>query len=203
MGVEILTIGTELLLGQIVDTNAAFMAQRLAEAGIDLFFKATVRDNEARIESALRQGLERAEAVLCTGGLGPTEDDLTRDVIAKVLDRGLRLDEGILAHIAARFAARGITMAENNRKQAYVPIGAFVLPNPRGTAPGLYLTTPEGKVVVAMPGVPSEMRPMLTEQVLPRLRAQFRITGQIRSRVLRTCGASESPVDQMIGDLFR
>ena len=203
MGVEILTVGTELLLGQIVDTNAAFMAQRLAEAGIDLFFKATVGDNEARIEAALREGLGRSDAVLCTGGLGPTEDDLTRDVIARVLGRRLRLDEAVLAHITARFASRGIPMAENNRKQAYVPEGAEVLHNPRGTAPGLYLPTPGGKAVVAMPGVPSEMRPMLTERVIPRLRAQFGITGRIRSRVLRTCGVGESGVDQLIGDLFR
>ena len=203
MGVEILTIGTEILLGQIVDTNAAFMAQRLAEAGIDLFFKATVGDNESRIEAALREGLARSDAVLCTGGLGPTEDDLTREVIAKVLGRRLGLDEGVLGHIAARFAARGIPMAENNRKQAYVPEGAEVLHNPRGTAPGLSLTTAEGKVVAALPGVPSEMRPMFTEQVIPRLRAALGVTGRIRSRVLRTCGASESRVDQLIGDLFR
>lgn len=203
MGVEILTIGTEILLGQIVDTNAAFMAQRLAEAGIDLFFKATVGDNEGRIEAALRQGLERSDAVLCTGGLGPTEDDLTREVIAKVLGLRLRLDEAVLGHITARFASRGIAMPENNRKQAYVPEGAEVLNNPRGTAPGLSLTTLEGKVVVAMPGVPSEMRSMLTEQVIPRLRVRFGTRGRIRSRVLRTCGASESRVDQLIGDLFR
>src|SRR5574341_1334713 len=144
MGVEILTIGTEILLGQIVDTNAAYMAQRLAEAGIDLFFKATVGDNEGRIEAALREGIRRSDAVLCTGGLGPTEDDLTREVLARVLGRPLRLDEGVLAHLEGRFAARGIPMAENNRKQAYVPEGAEVLPNPRGTAPGIYLTTPEG-----------------------------------------------------------
>jgi nicotinamide-nucleotide amidase len=203
MGVEILTVGTEILLGQIVDTNAAYMAQRLAEAGIDLFFKATVGDNEDRLEAALREGLRRSDAVLCTGGLGPTEDDVTREVLARVLERPLRLNGGVLAHLEGRFAARGIPMAENNRKQAYVPEGAEVLPNPRGTAPGLYLTTPEGKVVAAMPGVPSEMRPMLTEQVIPRLRARLGIRGRIRSRVLRTCGASESRVDQMIGDLFR
>jgi len=203
VGVEILTIGTEILLGQIVDTNAAFMAQRLAEAGIDLFYKTTVGDNEGRIEAALRQGLGRSDAVVCTGGLGPTEDDLTREVIAKVLGRRLRLDEEVLGHIAGRFASRGIPMAENNRKQAYVPEGAEVLHNPRGTAPGLFLATPEGKVVAALPGVPSEMRPMLTEQVIPRIRAQFAIRSRIRSRVLRTCGASESRVDQLIGDLFR
>jgi nicotinamide-nucleotide amidase len=203
VGVEILTVGTEILLGQIVDTNAAFMAQRLAEAGIDLFYKTTVGDNEGRIEAALRQGLARSDAVVCTGGLGPTEDDVTREVIAKVLGRRLRLDEGVLGHLTGRFASRGIPMTENNRKQAYVPEGADVLHNPRGTAPGLYLTTPEGKAVAAMPGVPSEMRPMLTEQVVPRLRAQFAIRGRIRSRVLRTCGAGESRVDQLIGDLFR
>src|SRR3972149_4983457 len=158
MGVEILTVGTEILLGQIVDTNAAFIAQRLADAGIDLFFKATVGDNEGRIEAALREGLRRSDAVLCTGGLGPTEDDLTRDVIAEVLGRPLRLDEGGLGHLTARFAARGI---------------------------------------------PAGSRPRRAGQVIPQLRARFGIRGRIRSRVLRTCGASESRVDQMIGDLFR
>ncbi len=202
MGTEILTIGTELLLGQIVDTNASWIAQRLAEAGIDLFYKTTVGDNTARIEAALRQALSRAEVVITTGGLGPTEDDLTRDVVAAVLGRPLRLEPVVLAHIQRRFAHRKISMPDNNRKQAMVPEGAEVLHNPNGTAPGLYLKD-GGRCVVCMPGVPAEMKPMITEQVIPRIRETFGIKSRIVSRVLKTCGISESKVDQAIGDYFR
>lgn len=202
MGTEILTIGTELLLGQIVDTNASWIAQRLAEAGIDLFYKTTVGDNAARIEAALRQALGRAEVVITTGGLGPTEDDLTRDVVAAVLGRPLHLDPNVLAHIERRFAHRKIPMPENNRKQAMVPEGAEVLHNPNGTAPGLFLRD-RGRCVACMPGVPAEMKPMLTEQVIPRIRESFGIRSRIVSRVLKTCGISESKVDQAIADYFR
>jgi nicotinamide-nucleotide amidase len=202
MGTEILTVGTELLLGQIVDTNASWIAQRLAEAGIDVFHKSTVGDNVGRIEAALRQALARAEAVLTTGGLGPTEDDLTRDVVAAVLGRPLHLDPEVLAHIQRRFAHRRIPMPENNRKQAMVPEGAEVLHNPNGTAPGLFLRR-QGQCVVCMPGPPAEMKPMLQEQVIPRLREMFGIRSRIVSRVLKTCGMSESRVDQAIGDYFR
>src|SRR5574341_1449447 len=118
MGTEILTIGTELLLGQTVDTNASWISQRLAEAGIDVFFKTTVGDNRGRIEAALRLGMSRADAIIMTGGLGPTEDDLTREVLAAVLERPLRLDQAVLSHIEERFARRKIPMTENNRKQA-------------------------------------------------------------------------------------
>jgi nicotinamide-nucleotide amidase len=202
MGTEIITIGTELLLGQIVDTNASWIAQRLAEAGIDLFYKTTVGDNRSRIEAALRQALGRAEVVITTGGLGPTEDDLTRDVVAGVLGQALRLDPAVLAHIERRFAHRQIPMSENNRKQAMVPEGAEVLPNPNGTAPGLFLK--DGRRCVAcLPGVPAEMKPMLTGQVIPRIRETFGIRSRIVSRVLKTCGISESKVDQAIGDYFR
>lgn len=202
MATEILTIGTELLLGQIVDTNASWIAQRLAEAGIDLFYKTTVGDNAARIEAALRQALSRAEVIITTGGLGPTEDDLTRDVVAAVLGRPLRLDPDVLAHIERRFAHRKIPMSENNRKQAMVPEGAEVLHNPNGTAPGLFLKEGE-RAVACMPGVPAEMKPMLTEQLIPRIRQTFGVKAQIVSRVLKTCGISESKLDQAIGDYFR
>ena len=202
MGTEILTIGTELLLGQIVDSNASWIAERLAEAGIDLFYKTTVGDNTSRIEAALRQALGRAEVVITTGGLGPTEDDLTRDVVAAVLGRPLRLDPAVLAHIERRFAHRRIPMSENNRKQAMVPEGAEVLHNPNGTAPGLFLKD-GGRCVACMPGVPAEMKPMLTDQVIPRIRETFGIRSRIVSRVLKTCGISESKVDQAIGDYFR
>src|SRR5512136_1979210 len=153
MGTEILTVGTELLLGQKVDTNAAWISQRLAEAGIDVFYRTTVGDNWGRIEAAMRLALSRAEILIVTGGLGPTEDDLTRDVLAAVMGRPLKLDAAVLAHIEERFARRRTPMAENNKKQALVPEGAEVLHNPRGTAPGL-LAAWDGKVVACMPGVP-------------------------------------------------
>jgi nicotinamide-nucleotide amidase len=203
MGAEILTIGTEILLGQIVDTNAAYIAERLAEAGIDLFTKTTVGDNRGRIAAALRTALERAEIVIATGGLGPTEDDLTREVFAGALGMPLRLDEGILAGIRQRFAARGIPMPENNAKQAMVPEGASVIPNPRGTAPGLLLRTPRGQSIACLPGVPSEMKPMLTGEIIPRLRALHGTRGMIRSRLLKVWGLAESRVDELINDLFR
>jgi len=202
MSTEILTVGTELLLGQIVDTNAAWISQRLAEAGIDVFYKTTVGDNWGRIESAIRLALSRADVLIITGGLGPTEDDLTRDVLAAVMERPLRLDPEVLAHIERRFAHRRVPMAENNKKQALVPEGAEVLHNPRGTAPGLFVSR-DGKAIACMPGVPSEMKPMCLEQVIPRIRETFGITGRIVSRVLKSCGISESTLDQRIGDYFR
>jgi nicotinamide-nucleotide amidase len=202
MGAELLTIGTELLLGQIVDTNASWMSQRLAEAGIDVYYKSTVGDNWSRIEAAIRLAMSRADVIIMTGGLGPTEDDLTRDVLAAVLSRPLRLDANILAHIEERFARRRVAMPENNRKQAMVPEGAVVLHNPRGTAPGL-LIREGGRVFACMPGVPSEMKPMLAEQVIPAIRDVFGIRSRIVSRVLKTCGISESTLDMRIGDYFR
>jgi len=202
MGTEIITIGTELLLGQIIDTNASWIAQRLAEAGIDLYYKTTVGDNAGRIEAALRQALSRADVLITTGGLGPTEDDLTRDVVAAVLGRPLHLDSDVLARIEQRFAHRKIPMSENNRKQAMVPEGAEVLHNPNGTAPGLFLRE-GGRCVACMPGVPAEMKPMLTGQVIPQIREAFGIRSRIVSRVLKMCGISESKVDQAIGDYFR
>ena len=205
MSAEILIIGTEILLGQIVDTNSAFIAEQLAAAGIDVYFKTVVGDNEGRIEQALRQALERADFVIAAGGLGPTEDDLTRSVFARVLGRHLILNEELLEKIRQRFASRGLIMTANNEKQALVPQSAIILDNPRGTAPGLFMKAgAKGeKSVVAMPGVPAEMKPMLTEQVIPLLQERMRKASIIRSRVIKTCGIGESRVDDLIGDLFR
>ncbi|HZY31053.1 MAG TPA: competence/damage-inducible protein A [Candidatus Methylomirabilis sp.] len=203
MGAEILTIGTELLLGQIVDTNAAYVAEKLAATGIDVYWKTTVGDNEGRIGEAMRQALSRSEIVIATGGLGPTEDDLTCRVIAAVLARPLVFDQTVLESIRRRFADRGLAMSKNNERQALIPEGATVLPNARGTAPGLLIPVRDGRVVVAMPGVPLEMRPMLTEQVIPRLRKRFEVSARIRSRILKTCGITESQLDEAIGDLAR
>jgi len=205
MAAEILIIGTEILLGQIVDTNAAFIAEQLAAAGIDVYFKTVVGDNEGRIEIALRQALERADFVIAAGGLGPTEDDLTRSVFARVLRRHLILNEELLEKIRQRFASRGLVMTPNNEKQALIPQNAIVLENPRGTAPGLFMRTgAKGeKAVVAMPGVPSEMKPMLTQKVIPLLKELAGKSAIIKSRVIKTCGIGESRVDDLIGDLFR
>ena len=205
MSAEILIIGTEILLGQIVDTNAAFIAEQLAAAGVDVYFKTVVGDNEGRIETALRQALERSDFVIAAGGLGPTEDDLTRSVFARVLGRPLTLNEELLEKIRKRFASRGLAMTPNNEKQALVPQHAIILDNPRGTAPGLFMKggAKGEKVVVAMPGVPSEMKPMLTDQVIPLLQERMGKVSIIKSRVIKTCGIGESRVDDLIGDLFR
>jgi nicotinamide-nucleotide amidase len=205
MAAEIMIIGTEILLGQIVDTNAAFIAEKLAAAGIDVYYKTVVGDNEKRIETALRQALERSDIVIAAGGLGPTEDDLTRTVFARVLGRRLVLNQELLEKIRQRFASRGLVMSPNNEKQALVPQNAIILENPRGTAPGLFMKAGARgeKVVVAMPGVPLEMKLMLTEQVIPRLKEYLGQASVISSRVIKTCGIGESKVDELIGDLFR
>lgn len=200
---EILTIGTELLLGHCIDTNSAYIGEQLAEAGIDVCWKTTVGDNEGRIGEALRLALARSEIVVATGGLGPTEDDLTCRAIAAVLARPLILDQTVLESIRRRFAERGLVMSRNNERQALIPDGAIVLPNPRGTAPGLFIRLGDGRVVVAMPGVPSEMRPMLREQVIGRLREGLDVRARIRSRILKTYGITESKLDEAIGDLAR
>ncbi|MGH7369611.1 MAG: CinA family nicotinamide mononucleotide deamidase-related protein, partial [Candidatus Methylomirabilaceae bacterium] len=203
MRAEIISIGTELLHGEINDANAAYIASRLVAAGIEVCWKTTVGDSEAQIGEALRQALARSEVVIATGGLGPTEDDLTRRAIAAVLDRPLVVDRAVLESIRRRFVERGLSMSGNNERQALVPDGAAVLANPRGTAPGLIIRTRDGRVVVAMPGVPEEMRPMLGEQVIPRLREALDVRARIRSRLLRTCGITESALDEAIGDLTR
>lgn len=200
---EILTIGTELLLGQTIDTNSAYIGEQLAEVGINVYWKTTVGDNGDRIGEALRVALTRSEIVVATGGLGPTEDDLTCQAIAAELGRKLHLDQTVLESIRRRFAKRGLVMSRNNERQAMIPGGATVLPNPHGTAPGLLIRLEDGRIVVAMPGVPGEMQPMLTEQVIPRLCDAFGVSGSIRSRTLKACGIAESALDEIIGDLAR
>jgi nicotinamide-nucleotide amidase len=200
---EILTIGTELLLGQTLDTNSAYIGEALAAAGIEVCWKSTVGDHEARIREALRSALMRSEIVIITGGLGPTEDDLTCRAIAVELCRPLTLDQAVLESIRRRFTARALVMSKNNERQAMIPQGATVLPNSHGTAPGLFIHMDDGRVVAAMPGVPSEMRPMLNEQVIPRLRETFGAKSRIYSRTLKTCGITESELDETISDLIR
>ena len=202
MRAEIVMIGTELLLGQIVDSNSALLGRSLAAHGVNLFQKSTVGDNQARIEDTLARGLERADAVLTSGGLGPTVDDVTREAVAHLLDRPLELDPGLLEDLEERFARMKRTVSENNKKQAMLPRGARPISNPHGTAPGLLVDDERG-VIICMPGVPHELEAMLTGEVIPWLRERFGVTGVLWSRVLKVSGVGESRIDERIGDLMR
>ena len=194
-----LAVGTELLLGQIVDTNSAWIGEQLALNGIASLTQVKVGDNVGRIVAALRRLLEDADAVIVCGGLGPTHDDLTREAIAEVMGVELVADEAVADVIRQLFAARGRRMPENNLRQALVPVGATVIPQTRGTAPGLICPVDGGgKVVYAVPGVPHEMREMLERAVLPDLRAAAGEPGVIASRVLRTWGESESGLNERL-----
>jgi nicotinamide-nucleotide amidase len=203
MQAEIVTIGTELLLGKIVDTNATYIAQQLATIGLDLYYKMTVGDNEGRITSVLQQALARSDVVITSGGLGPTVDDVTRQAVARAAGRELVLDEKLLAQIEARFARHGFTMSENNRRQAYIPQGAIPIENPVGTAPAFIVETEQG-LIISLPGVPRELKHLMETWVIPFLKEKLQ-TGQvvIKSKTLRTCGIGESTVDSRIGDLMR
>lgn len=190
MDIDLVTIGTELLLGFTVDTNSAFAGRTLAEVGVRIARRTSIRDTPDEIRHAVRDALARSRFVLTTGGLGPTRDDMTKKVVAELFGAPLEFQEAIWTELVAKWARFGRKISDSNRCQAEVPRGATVLPNPRGTAPGLWLSGPLGEVVM-LPGVPSEMRGLLVEQVAPRLAA--RSGGRaIVSRVLRTTAVPES-----------
>jgi nicotinamide-nucleotide amidase len=194
---EVVAVGTELLLGQIVDTNSAWIGEQLALAGIDSHFQTKVGDNLERMILAIRGALARSDAVIVCGGLGPTQDDITREALAAVMNVPLVRDEAVVDVIAAMFASRNRTMADSNLRQADVPEGATVIRQTRGTAPGL--VCPVGhKVVYAVPGVPYEMMDMLERAVLPDLRARSGGQAVIMSRVLRTWGLAESTLAERV-----
>jgi nicotinamide-nucleotide amidase len=199
---EILMVGTELLLGQIEDTNAAYMARALATSGIGLYWKTTVGDNAGRINEALRISLSRSQAILCSGGLGPTVDDITRDCVAEVMGMPLEYHDDLYQVIVERFRHRNRPLSENNKRQAMLPLGATPIANPHGTAPGLIAESDKG-VVICMPGVPHELKPMLDGVVIPYLCWKFDIHHTIHYRVLKVYGLGESRVDDAIGDLIR
>jgi nicotinamide-nucleotide amidase len=192
--IEIVAVGTELLLGQIADTNSAWLGEHMAANGVSSHFHQAVGDNHDRIVLALRTALARSDGVIMCGGLGPTQDDITRDAIAEVMNVPLERDQEVVDRIASFFEVRGRTMTANNARQADVPQGAAIIPQVVGTAPGLIC--PVGnKVVYAVPGVPYEMTEMFERAILPDLRARMADAGEeavIASRVLRTWGASES-----------
>lgn len=202
MQAEIVAIGTELLLGHIIDTNSSWIAQHLTTIGLNLYYTTTVGDNEARIVEVLRNALKRSDVVITTGGLGPTVDDKTRESVAAATDRDLVLDEQLVEEIATFFGRRGYTMTTNNRKQACLPRGARVIHNPVGTAP-CFAVEQDGHVMISLPGVPHEMQYLMEHEVLPYLRERFQLRGVIKSRTLRTCNIGESMVGSRIEDLMQ
>jgi nicotinamide-nucleotide amidase len=202
--VEIVAVGTELLLGQIPDTNSQWLGERLAANGISSHFHQHVGDNHERIVLAFRTALARSDAMIVCGGLGPTQDDITRAALAEVMNVPLDRDEGLVATIRAMFESRGRAMPDNNLLQADVPRGATIIPQTRGTAPGLICAVGL-KAVYAVPGVPYEMSDMFERAILPDLVARQRQAGEtavIRSRVLRTWGASESALAEAVSARF-
>jgi nicotinamide-nucleotide amidase len=199
--VEVIAVGTELLLGQIVNSNTSFMGAALAERGFDAHYQQTVGDNIERIAAAIRLALERADAVIITGGIGPTQDDLTREAVCAATGLEMEYSEGYAKELADWWARRGREMPPSNLRQAYHPAGAEMLPNPRGTAPGLALEH-AGKWILCVPGVPAEMEHLIMTEVLPRLMAQSDLQEVIASRVIRTWGRPESEVAEMLDDLY-
>lgn len=200
MQAEIITIGTELLLGQIVDTNAAYLAEHLAAIGLNVYRKTTVGDNELRIAEVVRNALRRSDIVITSGGLGPTVDDKTREAIAVATNRKLVLNQGLLEHIEAFFKKRGRSIGDNNRRQAYLPRNAIPIHNPVGTAPG-FIVKHQDSYVISLPGVPRELYHLMEHAVLPFLQQELGRESIIKSRILRTAGIGESDIDRQISDL--
>jgi nicotinamide-nucleotide amidase len=203
MKAEVIAIGSELLLGQILDTNSSSIAKRLAENGIELVQTTTVGDDLQRMIEVIRGAISRSSIVITTGGIGPTEDDLTREAIAEVFQRPLIFQPHLMEQIEALFKRRGFRMAENNRKQAYIPERAIPIENPKGTAPGFIVESDNG-AIISIPGVPSEMEYLLENTVIPYLRKRFQLKRQvIQYKVLRACGLGESAIGLQIKDLMK
>lgn len=200
---ELIMVGTELLLGEVIDTNSAYLAERLAAIGVDLFYVTKVGDNQGRIARLVKEAYQRADVVITSGGLGPTADDLTKEAVSEAFARDLVLCAKALGTIEARFQCMQAPMSDNNRRQAYLPRGAKPLPNPKGTAPGVLLELADGKAIIMLPGVPVELEAIMEGSVIPYL-AQRAAGGSgiIFSRVLRFYGLGESNLENMIKDLL-
>lgn len=194
---EIVAIGTEILLGEITDTNSVYLARQLRDIGVNVFFMTTVGDNLGRIAGAISAALERAEIVITTGGLGPTVDDMTRQAVADVFERPLEFHASLYHSIEDRFRGFGVEMTANNRQQAYLPQCAALIENPVGTAPAFLVESDRG-MVISLPGVPREMKYLMAESVVPSLLQRYDL-GVIVARTLRTAGIGESSLDDKIG----
>lgn len=203
MNAEIIAIGSELLLGQIVDTNTSYIARRLAENGIELVHTMTVGDDLQRMKEVISGAIARSHIVITTGGIGPTEDDLTREAVAEVFNRPLQFQPHLMEQIEAIFKKRGFRMSENNRKQAFIPEGGIPIENPKGTAPGFIVEYSKG-AILSVPGVPAEMEYLMETSVIPYLRRRFEMENRIiQYKVLRACGLGESAIGLQIKDLMR
>jgi nicotinamide-nucleotide amidase len=198
---EIVVTGTELLLGEIVDTNSTMMARMLRDIGLDLYYKSAVGDNRERMAAVLNVALDRSDIILVSGGLGPTVDDVTREAVADATGRPLVFRQDLLDQIAARFARFGRAMTDNNRRQAHVPEGASVIENPVGTAPAFVVEDARG-TIICLPGVPRELEYLMRERVIPYLKERLGQAAVIQVKVLRTCSIGESQIDSLIGDLM-
>jgi nicotinamide-nucleotide amidase len=200
---ELVFVGTELLLGEILNTNAQYLSQQLALLGVDVYHQQVVGDNPERLAAVFRQALGRCDVVIASGGLGPTMDDITREVAAEVAGRPLAIDPDLLKGLESWFAGRGRSMPPNNARQAMVPQGATILPNDRGTAPGLIIPADDGKAIILLPGPPIELRPMFDGQVIPYLARQMGATPQVLvSRTLRFIDIGESALEDALKDLI-
>lgn len=197
---EIIAIGTELLLGEIQDTNTHYLARTLRDKGVDIFRATLVGDNAVRISNLIREAAERADIVITTGGLGPTIDDPTRDAVALAMGVETRFEPELWRQIEARFVRMGRTPTENNKRQAYLPSGAQAIENPVGTAPAFYGAIGRS-LVISLPGVPREMEYLLQNAVLPLLEKRFDLQGTIHALVLHCAGVGESQIDEWVGDL--
>ncbi|NTW44329.1 MAG: hypothetical protein HGB14_07845 [Anaerolineaceae bacterium] len=197
---EIITIGTELLLGEIQDTNTRFLVRQLRELGINLYRTTMIGDNKDRIADLIKETITRSDLIITTGGLGPTVDDPTREAVALSFNTSLEFDPLIWDQIAARFTLLNRIPTENNKRQAYFPKGAIVIKNPVGTAPAFIVDS--GKIVlVSLPGVPSELEYLFQNEVIPFLKQRFELQSTIKVHVLHVSGMGESAVDELIGDL--
>lgn len=194
---EIIAIGTELLLGEITDTNSVYLAKQLRDLGINLFYMTSVGDNRQRIAESIRLAFSRADVVITCGGLGPTVDDMTRQSIADATERDLVFHQSLYDEIASRFASFKVTMTENNSQQAYLPANAITIENPVGTAPS-FIVEYGDKVVISLPGVPREMKFLFQSRIADYLHSKYQL-GIIKARILKTAGIGESSLDDMLG----
>jgi len=199
---EIITIGTELLLGEISDTNTAFIAKALNKIGIDIYHTSMVGDNQSRITNQIKQSIKRADIVITTGGLGPTVDDPTRQAVADVFDEKLIFHEHLWEQIRSRFNTFNRIPTDNNKKQAFIPQNAIPIENPVGTAPAFYITV-ENKTIISLPGVPVEMEFLINNKIIRLLKKTYNLESTTISRIIHTAGIGESRIDDLIGDYER
>lgn len=197
---EIITIGTEILLGEIVDTNTSYLSKKLREQGIDLYRQTTIGDNVQRIAQAIKESMENADIIITTGGLGPTVDDPTRQAVASAVGVEVEFREELWEQVQARYRRFGRQPTENNKRQAFVPRGAVGIENPVGTAPA-FIIEAEDCAIISLPGVPHEMEHLMEATVIPYLHSRLELTSVIKSRLIHTAGVGESQIDELIGDL--